>query len=152
MGLFIPLRTSQVSLPSDVARTLLTLTESDKNWSFGEWIQNFMRYDNLPYLVSEEEEGLYDNVYDDTITGGDMYDDVYDDDGLSDNFLIIGVVLALMLLLYYRQVRQQRHDEQQGRRGQQAGDQGQDGQNDRGVFPGPGDPNVANWMAGGIGH
>lgn len=65
---------------------------------------------------------------------------------------IFGLFMALAGLLYYRQLRQAENQRQQQERqqGQQAQDQGQ--QRERGVFPAPGDPEVANWAAGGVGH
>ena len=103
------------------------------------------------------DEGLYyddtafDDPYDETITSDGALED---DAGALESLVIVGLAAALAFLVYYRQQRQQAHRrEEEARR--QAGGQGQ-GQNgqavDRGLFPPPGDPEVANWAAGGIGH
>jgi SEL1 protein len=91
--------------------------------------------------------------------GGDsdgFYDDIIDD-GIIESLVIIGLAAALVFLIYYRQQHQLAH-----RRGEvaarvPAGDQPADGQhpqplNDRGVFPQPGDPELNDWVAGGVGH
>ncbi|SPO02187.1 related to HRD3 - involved in degradation of Hmg2p [Cephalotrichum gorgonifer] len=119
-----------------------------KDWSLAEWITNFIQDDGLYY-----EEGLYDDIFDDTI--GDHEHELDDEAGVELLF-ILGISMLLAGLLYYRQFRQQ-----QARRNEvaqaQAQDQGQgaqreQGQQDRGVFPAPGDPEVVNWAAGGVGH
>lgn len=85
------------------------------------------------------------------------------DDGVMESLVIVGLAAALAFLVYYRQQRQQAHQrqEEEARRRQQ-GDQGGQvvggggapapQQPDRGMFPRPGDPEFANWVAGGIGH
>jgi SEL1 protein len=92
--------------------------------------------------------------------GGDsdgFYDDIIDD-GIIESLVIIGLAAALVFLIYYRQQHQLAH-----RRGEvaarvPAGDQPPaDGQhpqplNERGVFPQPGDPELNDWVAGGVGH
>lgn len=102
--------------------------------------------------------------------GADEWDDF--DDGLVESLIIIALAGALALLVYARQARQRAQGEEERRRrnegqpqapGQPAnvqqgqpqppqqqlpGAQGQAG----GMFPGPGDPEFNNWVAGGIGH
>lgn len=112
----------------------------------------------------ERQAGAADDAY-----GADEWDEF--DDGLVESLIIIALAGALALLVYARQARQ-RAGEEERRRNQaqaQAQPQGQ-GQaqpqpaqqqqqeapgahgQDRGVFPGPGDPEFNNWVAGGIGH
>ena len=93
--------------------------------------------------------------------GGDadgFYDDSIDD-GILESLIIIGLAAALIFLIYYRQQHQLAH-----RRGEAAarvaaavqppidGQEDQPPQNDRGVFPQPGDPELNDWAAGGVGH
>ena len=88
--------------------------------------------------------------------GGDadgMYDDViYDGLGILDYLLAITFVGALIALVYHRQrvaaeVQRQRAE----RNGQQPQAQEPE-QEDRGLFPRPGDPDFNQWVAGGVGH
>lgn len=106
--------------------------------------------------------GQQEDVY-----GADEWDDF--DDGLIESLIIIALAGALALLVYARQARQ-RGLEQERRQGQQGQGQQQPAQNgglnqnqnqgqgqdqrqdNRGVFPGPQDPEFNNWVAGGIGH
>lgn len=82
-----------------------------------------------------------------------------------ESLLIVGLAAVLAFLVWYRQVRTmearrrenelQQGQQQQGQQEQpQAGDAAGAGliQQDRGLFPNPGDPDFANWVAGGIGH
>ncbi|TPX09304.1 uncharacterized protein E0L32_009496 [Thyridium curvatum] len=128
-----------------------------KDWSFSEWIANFLSDENL-YWDDDFDD------YDSSMPGGDggaMPEDI--DDGVMESLVIVGLAAALAFLVYYRQQRQQAHQrqEEEARRRQQ-GDQGGQvvggggapapQQPDRGMFPRPGDPEFANWVAGGIGH
>lgn len=123
-----------------------------KEWSLGEWITNFLNDEGLYY-----DDAAFDDPYDETMPGGDAGLVDGDETGALESLVIVGLAAALAFLVYYRQQRQQAHrrEEEEARRRQQAG-----GQNvgqaaaaaDRGVFPPPGDPEVANWAAGGIGH
>jgi SEL1 protein len=106
----------------------------------------------------------------------DRYEGEWDDfdDGLVESLIIISLAGALAALVYARQQAQRRREEE-ARRGvgqvqvqhvPPAGaqqppaqqpqqppppqDQGQE--QDRGLFPRPGDPDFNNWVAGGIGH
>ncbi|KAK3945432.1 protein sel-1 1 [Diplogelasinospora grovesii] len=137
-----------------------------KDWSLSEWINNFIQDDSLYY------DDMYDGLYDDTgMPGGDagLVDDL--DDGIFESVAIVCVAALLVFLVMYRQQRQQaarrREEEAQRQQWQQqnaqhqqphapaAGNQnpqpqGQGGNG--GFFPNPGDPNFANWLAGGVGH
>lgn len=110
--------------------------EPKKDWSLAEWVTNFIQDDVLYY-----EEGLYDDIFDDTI--GEHEHVVDDEEANLELMFIFGLFMTLAGLLYYRQLRQREQERQR---------QGEELQQDRGVFPAPGDPEVANWAAGGVGH
>jgi len=114
------------------------------------------------------EDDPYDPLYEDDMPGGDgILGEM--DEGIFESVVIIGLVTALVFLVMYRQQRQQaaRRQEEEARRQQQEG-QGRDGaaarnpgnqghqgnqeRRDRGFFPPPGDPDIAQWAAGGVGH
>lgn len=93
--------------------------------------------------------------------GDDYYEDDIDSDVL-ESLLIVGLTAALGFLLYYRNQRQRAQEEERRRQEQQQG-QGQvqipaglqqaaPPQEDRGLFPQPGDPDFLNWAVGGVGH
>lgn len=91
--------------------------------------------------------------------GGDTphYTGEGDDNGFIDTIIIMGLALSLAFFVYYRQ---QRERGEQARRQQEQLQGGNAGaaapaapaQNNGGFFPPPGDPNFANWAAGGVGH
>jgi SEL1 protein len=102
------------------------------------------------------EEGLpyEDDIYDDGsgfATREAGFDDV--EGAGADMLLILAVTAALVGLLYYRQYRQQQNRQQQREEDEERQNRGgqRHGQ-DRGMFPGAGDPEFNNWVAGGIGH
>ncbi|OAP64334.1 hypothetical protein AYL99_00306 [Fonsecaea erecta] len=102
------------------------------------------------------------------VYGADEWDEI--DDGLVESLIIIALAGALALLVYARQARQrvleeerrqaqnQNQNQHQAPAPQQPQPQPQpgrgdgDGQQDRGMFPPPGDLDWNNWVAGGIGH
>ena len=91
----------------------------------------------------------------DTMPGADeFYDDL--DDGMLEAVLIISLAAALMILIMYRRRRQDERERQQQQQGNvdagAANPNGQQGQQDRGLFPQPGDPMFPGWVAGGVGH
>ena len=108
--------------------------------------------DDHPYYGDAD----YDDNYlpeNDPMPGGDadgMYDDIIDD-GILESLIIIGLAGALVFLIYYRQQRQLAH-----RRNEEAEAAARrehaPPQEDRGLFPQPGDPEFNQWVAGGIGH
>lgn len=124
-----------------------------KQWSVSEWISNFLRDDHIYYGDAD-----YDDNYlpeNDPMPGGDadgLYDDIIDD-GILESLAIVGLAAALVFLIYYRQQRQMAN-----RRGEEGGAQDgheaqQQPQGDQGnLFPQPGDPALAQWLAGGVGH
>ncbi|KAH8649419.1 hypothetical protein BGZ60DRAFT_389799 [Tricladium varicosporioides] len=129
-----------------------------KQWSLSEWISNFLQ-DDHPYYgdTYDDDNFLPEN---DHMPGGDsdgFYDDIIDD-GILESLIIIGLAAALVFLIYYRQQHQLAHRRDQAvapAQGAQPAAQGQEQQNrqeDRGLFPQPGDPEFVQWAAGGVGH
>jgi SEL1 protein len=94
----------------------------------------------------------------DTMPGGDDFlgDDL--DDGLLESVLIISLAAALAVLVMYRRRRQEERDRQQRQHGNNAAAGNVQQQNanahqqDRGLFPQPGDPEFPGWAVGGVGH
>jgi SEL1 protein len=85
--------------------------------------------------------------------GDEFYDDGTDiDDGLVEMFMIVGLAAMLAFLVYYRQQRQQEARRRAEQQGQQPGAAPPPQQQDQGFFPPPGEPEFANWVAGGVGH
>ena len=138
------------------------LLEPNKEWSFSEWISNFLE-DPHPYYHGADDD--YGDPMPDGMPGGD--DDYYDDldDNIIDSLIIVGLAAALAFLVYYRQQRQNTHRQNADRQEQQPGQQQQQQQNgpppeerlpgqqaDGGFFPPPDDPNFGQWVAGGVGH
>ncbi|KAK3167982.1 hypothetical protein OEA41_004428 [Lepraria neglecta] len=129
--------------------------EPKKDWSFSEWISNFLEEPH-PYYHGAEDDIDYDEP---GMPGGD--DDYYDDldESILESLIIVGIAAAIAFLVYYRQQRQTNHrremERQQGE-GQPDGippEQRLPGQQaDGGFFPPPDDPNFAQWAAGGVGH
>lgn len=145
----------------------LVLTDPKPNFSFSEWISNFLE-DQHPYYHSTDEDD-----FSDPLPADDFYDEI--DESIVESLIIIALAGALAFLVYYRNQRQTNHrrdverEEQQrqqppaapvqggaGDRQQQQQQQRQPGvegqQADGGFFPPPGDPEHAQWVAGGVGH
>ncbi len=135
-----------------------------KDRSFSEWISNFLEDPHPYYHFRDGDDDLVEPVATEPMPGNeDYYDDI--DDSVVESLIIVALAGALAFLLYYRQQRQTNHRREAERQAQggQAGDgplapirapeqplPGQ--QRDGGFFPPPGDPNFAQWVAGGIGH
>lgn len=93
------------------------------------------------------ENGFYDDL------------DLDFDENMVEGFIMIGLVATLLVLVY---VRQQRNRQRAAGADNAAGGGGGGGDNpgaggggnngDRGFFPRPGEPEFAQWLAGGIGH
>lgn len=91
---------------------------------------------------------------------GDGYYDDLDldiDDSVLEGLLIVGLAATLLVLVYFRQ--QQQRNRQNANAANQGGDANGNANananannNDRGFFPQPGDPEFAQWVAGGVGH
>lgn len=95
--------------------------------------------------------GLGDEYY------GDNWDDI--DDGFLETLIILGLAATLGLLVWYRQQRQLRERREREARENAAAAAGvapppaqAQPQEERGLFPPPGDPDFLNWAAGGVGH
>ena len=84
------------------------------------------------------EDGYYDEL------------DIDIDEGFLEGLVIISLAATLLVLVYLRQQRNNRQREGNGGGGDAGGGGGNDG--DRGFFPRPGEPEFAQWVAGGIGH
>ncbi|PLN80664.1 putative ubiquitin-protein ligase Sel1/Ubx2 [Aspergillus taichungensis] len=121
-----------------------------------EWITAFIEND-------EEEEAQYraqmyqQDEEDDYLSGGDRLDDrddgYYDDleldidESVLEGLIIVGLAAALLVLVY---VRQQRNRPRQDENADPAN--AGNGNNNQGMFPRPGEPEFAQWVAGGVGH
>jgi SEL1 protein len=107
---------------------------------------------------------MYDDIYDDTMPGGDApHYPVAEDDGFTDTLIIMSLAMALAFIVYYRQHReraeqarrqreQQQQQQQQGGQGQGQGQQ--QGGNaaaapNNGGFGQPPNPAFEDWIAGG---
>jgi SEL1 protein len=71
------------------------------------------------------------------------------DESVLEGLIIIALAATLLILIYVRQQRN-RQRENGNAPGQQAARNG--GNNDRGFFPRPGEPEFGQWVAGGVGH
>ncbi|KAL8629343.1 hypothetical protein Q9189_004955 [Teloschistes chrysophthalmus] len=110
--------------------------EPKKDFSFSEWINNFLD-DPHPYYHSDEDV--------DPMPGGDDWvDDI--DDSIIESLIILGLAGALIFLVYYRQQRQNNYRRERERRQPVQEPAGQ--QADGGFFPQPGDANYGQWVAG----
>ncbi|KAH8734922.1 hypothetical protein BGZ61DRAFT_343694 [Ilyonectria robusta] len=107
--------------------------------SLSEWIANFLQDNTLHY---EDEFYNAEGLYDDTLASGDVLNE---DDGIVESFLIIGITLCLVLLLWWRQRLQQVHMQEEDNR-----------RREQGLPPNPARENAAGegfaeWAAGGGG-
>lgn len=144
MALSILSKTSRVSLSVGEEKKrkqlkirnvmLIDSIEKKKEWSLAEWINNFLEEDGVPY-----DDDYVDDMYDGTLGN----DDENILDGVVESTLIIGITLALVLLLWWRQRMQQQHAQNvEGERQNQR--QQQDNPiNPEDAFPG--------WAGGGMG-
>ncbi|KAL4895713.1 ubiquitin-protein ligase Sel1/Ubx2 [Aspergillus ambiguus] len=124
--------------------------------SFKEWVAAFLENDEeeeanyraqmYKRAQEEEEEGVLSSS--DSRHEDGYYDDLEleIDENVLEGLIIVGLAATLLVLIY---LRQQRNRPQQN--GNNAGNAGQN-ENDRGVFPRPGEPEFAQWLAGGVGH
>ncbi|KAJ5450448.1 uncharacterized protein N7458_006897 [Penicillium daleae] len=130
--------------------------------TFKEWITAFIENDaadyyNELYEAREDDEDFMGSVQTDQ---GDGYYDDLDldiDDSVLEGLLIVGLAATLLVLVYIRQ--QQQRNRQNANAANQGGDANGNANananannNDRGFFPQPGDPEFAQWVAGGVGH
>lgn len=131
-------------------------TAPRKDWSLSEWIANFLQED-IYY-----EEG-YEAFDEGMITGsdGEPLNDVLEDvDAVVESLIILGLVGAIVILMYYRARRQQAHaqaEAEAARQGQQGGggvqqQQQAQGQQGGGLFAQPDAPDFGQWAAGAVGQ
>jgi len=111
-----------------------------KDWSLSDWIAHFIdQADDYIY----DEDGYYDDYFDDTMGGGDGE---YDDAGIVESVLILGVMTALIFLLWWRQRLQQAHAQREDERRREQG---------LPPMPPPAQPapgnGFAGWAGGGMG-
>jgi SEL1 protein len=90
--------------------------------------------DILSSSDSRHEDGYYDDL------------ELEIDESVLEGLIIVALAATLLVLVY---MRQQRNRPQQN--DNNAGNAGQN-ENDRGFFPRPGEPEFAQWLAGGVGH
>ena len=122
----------------------MSAAETKKDWSLSEWISNFIEED----AYYDYDEGVYlDDLYDDTI--GDGEGDFIDDGGVLESVLIIGVMTALVFLLWWRQRIQQAHAQREEERRREQGLPPQQPP-PQGNRPNPAD-GFPGWAAGGMG-
>lgn len=105
---------------------------------------------------------MYDDVYDDTMPGGDApHYPGAEDDGFIDTLIIMSLAMALAFVVYYRQhreraeqarrQREQQQQQQQGQ-GQQQGGNAAAAPDNGGFGQAPLNPAVfEDWVAGGVG-
>ncbi|KAG9683334.1 HCP-like protein, partial [Aureobasidium melanogenum] len=121
--------------------------------TLSQWVSDFLEAD-AAYYAEHFEADDWEDAHHHMPGGDDFYDDSEIDDGLIEMFMIVGLAALLAFLVYYRQQRQQ----EARRRAEAQGQQGENGnaappqQQDQGFFPPPGEPEFANWVAGGVGH
>ncbi|KAI1965363.1 ERAD-associated protein [Ophidiomyces ophidiicola] len=149
--------------------------EQDSPRSVKEWIREFVSNDEKmgatqkdklkQAATSEEDEDPLEQNRD---TRSRQHSDYFDDldldidDGMLESLVIIGLAATLIVLLHFRQQRAMRRADNTGRNNNQGatGDPGpgaqapepRDGEEDRGLFPAPDDPDYPAWIAGAIGH
>lgn len=86
---------------------------------------------------ADREDGFYDDL------------DLDIDENLLEGLIIVALAATLLILVYVRQQRN-RQRENAGAAGGVPGVP--PGGDDRGMFPQPGQPEFAQWVAGGVGH
>lgn len=137
------------------ARLTQRYTENSKDWSFSEWVNNFIQDEGLFY-----DDVMYDDIYDDTMPGGDApHYPGAEDDGFVDTLIIMSLAMALAFVVYYRQHReraeqarrQREQQQQQGQAQQQGGNAAAAPNNNGGFAQPPVNPAFEDWVAGGVG-
>ncbi|KAF2839254.1 HCP-like protein [Patellaria atrata CBS 101060] len=133
---------------------------SRKSRPLNEWLSAFLAADAEGwYADNDAREPMEPDDWDTLAThregmpgGDDPYDII--DDGILDSLLILSLAAALLALVYYRQQRAlaARRREEVAAGDGAAGENPPAGQENRGLFPPPGDPEFPNWVAGGVGH
>jgi len=134
-----------------------------KRYTFSEWLVNFLAADLEDYeaelaRAANGDDGL-GGLDEWNSAGGGVADEYYGDgwedyadDDMLETLIILGLATTLAFLVWFRQQRQMRERREREAQQQAAAGQVPQVEPDRGVFPPPGDPEVLNWVAGGIGH
>lgn len=138
---------------------LIVTPDSKPRRTFKEWITAFIEND-------EEEEALYRaQLYKQRAEEGDEFlgtnpdsrddshnDGYYDDldmdidESILEGLIIFCLAATLLVLIYIRQQRNRPRPNENG------ANPGAPGNDDRGFFPQPEEPEFRQWVAGGIGH
>ncbi|GFN14286.1 ERAD-associated protein [Aspergillus tubingensis] len=102
------------------------------------------------YKQDEEDELMSSNRLDDHREDG-YYDELEldIDDSFLEGLLILSLAATLLVLVY---MRQQRNRQRQNDNGGANAAAGGNANNDRGMFPRPGEPGFNDWLAGAVGH
>ncbi|KAK8851389.1 ubiquitin-protein ligase-like protein Sel1/Ubx2 [Apiospora arundinis] len=120
-----------------------------KTWSPSEWIDNFLRDDNMYY-----EDG-YEDMYDENIVGsdGEPFGEEFDElEGIIDSLIILALCGMVVTLLFYRQWLQRRRAQREAEQNA-ARAAGMAPPPHPGPMPrGPGDAQFQPWGVGGVGH
>jgi SEL1 protein len=128
--------------------------KAKKRKSFAEWLTAFLEADAAYYDQYEADD--WENEGGQHMPGGEQYyDDADIDDGVLETLLIGGLIATLGWLFYYRGRQQRAAEQRRLAEHQQQGNGGEEQQQqqdqNRGVFPQPGDPEWNAWVAGGVG-
>jgi SEL1 protein len=146
-----------VSLYLHVAHNL---PETKAPRTLKEWIITFLENDEEEEAqyraqlygqgVEDDEEGLLGTRRAENEDSG-YYDELEldIDESVLEGLIILALAATLLILVYVRQQRN-RQRENENAPGQPAAENG--GNNDRGFFPRPGEPEFGQWVAGGVGH
>lgn len=102
------------------------------------------------------DDVMYDDIYDDTMPGGDAaHYPGADDDGFVDTLIIMSLAMVLAFVVYYRQHReraeQARRQREQQQQQQQGGNAAAAPNNNGGFAQPPVNPAFEDWVAGGVG-
>ena len=137
-----------------------------KTWT--EWLHAFLEADAALYreqhphphhndpedplaATADDRDDWYTNAG--QTPGGDYDDLEFDEEGLIESVLIIGAAALLMILVVYRRRRQDQRERERLGLPPGAPLPGQPVvQPEGGLFPQAGNPDLANWAAGGVGH
>ncbi|KAI9794004.1 MAG: ERAD-associated protein [Peltula sp. TS41687] len=103
--------------------------EPKQEWSFGEWVSNFLQDDQLyDHELDEAEDEIMESGHEQIHGSQDIYGDLLDD-GIIESLIIVGLAAALAFLVYYRQQRQlnniNNNNQQQQQQQQQPAEQRQ---------------------------
>ncbi|KAI9892125.1 MAG: ERAD-associated protein [Vezdaea aestivalis] len=138
------------TLTNGRANSIRDEPETKKEWSFSEWIDNFLDGERTQRYLEAGADDDEDHHPFGPPPSDELLDEI--DDSLLESLFIIALAGVLAFLIYYRQQRQLRR--QRGGAGAPGagGNVAAPPQQDRGLFPAPNDPGFNQWVAGGVGH